>query len=497
MKSKLMWRILGGLGVLFILCSIIITIVEYNRFSQQSLIFPIGSVIAGVPVGGLNRTNAENRITDFYALPFILEVEGSSIQVDPDLLGFQIDSAALVEEGAQRSGTDRFLNYLWHGAELEAVNIPLTASVDEDILRAYLETEIVPRYTQSGAALVPIPLTTNFEEGKAGEALDIEQAVADIKAGLLSPTIHRAVLEFSEDAAAEATLQALEAFLIHNIDWIGFDELVEIYLESMETGQILHFAVQDGTVVEPDIAFTAASTIKIPIMISVLRRLSEPIPEDAITLLEQMIMLSENTSADVLMETYLDEVRGPLIVSEDMSALGLENTFLGGYFYIGAPLLQRFETPANIRMDIDLDPDDYNQTVSSEAGDLLAAIYTCALDGSGLLTETFPNEITQDECQLMIEILSGNQIGVLIEAGVPADAVVAHKHGWVQEMDSLLHSMSDVAIVTTPDGDYVLNIFMYDPDQLDFEEGSRLFARLSQTVYNFFNIENQAYWWFD
>jgi len=497
MKSKLMWRILGGLGVLFILCSVIITIVEYDRFSQQSLIFPTGSVIAGVPVGGLDRTSAENRITDFYSLPFILEVEGSSLQVDPALLGFQMDSAALVEEGAQRSGTGRFLNYLWHGAELEAVNIPLTASVDEDILRAYLEAEIVPRYTQSGAALIPIPFTTNFEEGMTGEALDIEQAVADIKAGLLSPTIHSAVLEFSEDAAAEATSKALEAFLIHNINWIGFEELVEIYLESMETGQILHFAVQDGTVVEPNIAFTAASTIKIPIMISVMRRLSEPIPDDVITLFEQMIVLSENTPADALMETYLDVVRGPLIVSEDMSALGLENTFLGGYFYIGAPLLQRFATPANTRTDIDLDPDDYNQTVSSEAGELLSAIYTCAVDGSGLLTETFPGEITQTECQLMVEILSGNQIGVLIEAGVPAEAVVAHKHGWVQELDGLLHSMSDVAIVTTPSGDYVLNIFMYDPDQLDFEEGSRLFARLSQTVYNSFNIENQAYWWFD
>jgi beta-lactamase class A len=144
-----------------------------------------------------------------------------------------------------------------------------------------------------------------------------------------------------------------------------------------------------------------------------------------------------------------------------------------------------------------LDPDIYSQTVSSEIGQLLTGIYHCAQDGSGLLTETFPGEITQSKCQVMIDILSANKIGLLIEAGLPPDAIAAHKHGWVQELDGLLHSMSDAAIVFTPGGDYILNIFIYDADRLDFDQGNRLIARLSQTVYNFFNVEDQAYWWFD
>jgi hypothetical protein len=57
--------------------------------------------------------------------------------------------------------------------------------------------------------------------------------------------------------------------------------------------------------------------------------------------------------------------------------------------------------------------------------------------------------------------------------------------------------MSDAAIVFTPGGDYVLNVFIYDIDRLDFDQGNRLIARLSQTVYNFYNVDNQAYWWFD
>jgi beta-lactamase class A len=497
MNSKLIWRILGGLGILFILCSIIIAVVEYRRFIQRTAIFPDGSTIAGVLVGGLEKVDSEIRIADFYALPFTLEIEGTTVQVDPALLGFEMDSAALVEEAAQQLTHTSFFNYLWHGLTLESVDVPLTAIVDDDILRTYLQTEIVPRYTDPGTALVPIPFTTNFEKGNPGKALDLDQAAANIKAGLLSPETHSAVLFLSDEAAAEATMQALQAFLVHNIDNIGFDELVEIYLESMDTGQTLHFAVQDGTLIEPDIAFTAASTIKIPIMLSVLRRLSEPIPKEVIPLFEEMIVFSENTPADTLMEYYLDETRGPLVVSEDMHALGFGNTFLAGYFYLGAPLLQRFETPANTRVDIDLDPDDYNQTVSSEAGELLSAIYACAVDGTGLLTDTFPEEITQSECQLMIDILSGNKIGVLIEAGVAPDAIVAHKHGWTSGTDGLLHSMSDVAIVYTAGGNYVLNVFAYDPVQLTFDEGNWLFARLSQTVYNFFNSDDQLYWWFD
>lgn len=497
MNLKLMWRILGVLGILFILCSIIIAIVEYRRFNQRTDVFPEDSIIAGVPVDGLNEVDAETRVSDFYALPFTLEIEGATVQVDPQLLGFTLDAAALVEKAAQQLTEKNFFCYLWHGLELEPVDVPLTASVDEDTLRTYLETEIVPRYADSGTALIPIPFTTNFEKGNTGEALDLDRAVTDIKAGLLSPEVHSVLLQLSEEAAAEATMQALQAFLVHNIDVVGFDELVEVYLESLDTGQTLHFAVWDGTLFEPDIAFTAASTIKVPIMISVLRHLSEPIPDDVIALFEEMIALSENTPADSLMETYLDETRGPLVVTEDMQALGLENTFLAGYFYVGAPLLQSFETPSNARTDIDLDPDDYSQIVTSEAGGLLSAIYTCAADGSGLLTDTFPGEITQSECQLMVDILSENQIGVLIEAGVSAEAVVAHKHGWAPDLDDVLRTMSDVAIVYTAGGDYVLNIYAYDPVQLTFDEGNWLFARLSQTVYNFFNSDNQVYWWFD
>jgi len=497
MKSKALWWILGSVGMLFILSSLVITLIEYDHFKSSPITFPTGSNVAGVPVDELGEAEAVARVSEFYDLPLTLEINDTSIQVNPNELGFLMDVSSLVSQGYKQISTSLFWDFLLGNTQPQPVTISPSAAVDEEQLMAYITHEIILRYIQPAIPITPISGTTNFMIPRTGEQLDTKKAMADIQAALLSPTTHQVTLNIEHNESGAADFQILESFLVHNIKESGFDNLVEIYLESMETGQTLHFAVQDGSMVEPNVAFTAASTIKIPIMISALRRTTDPTPEETVNLLEEMIVYSKNPPADTLMSTVLSEFRGPLLVSEDLEALGLENTFLAGYFYLGAPVLQLFETPANTRTDIYLDPDIYNQTVPAEAGQLLSAIYQCAQDGGGLLTETFPGEITQDECRLMVDILATNKIGLLIEAGLPPEASIAHKHGWVQELDGLLHAMSDIAIVSTPGEDYVLTIFIHDPVQLNYEQGNRLFARISQTVYNFFNLNNQAYWWFD
>ena len=60
------------------------------------------------------------------------------------------------------------------------------------------------------------------------------------------------------------------------------------------------------------------------------------------------------------MARYIDRNLGPLAVTEDMRTIGLNNTFLAGYFAPGSVLLQDFQTPANQRTDISTDPDRYN-----------------------------------------------------------------------------------------------------------------------------------------
>jgi hypothetical protein len=191
----------------------------------------------------------------------------------------------------------------------------------------------------------------------------------------------------------------------------------------------------------------------------------------------------------------LDALRGPLVVTENMRKIGLENTFLAGFFCspeAPCPLLAQFSTPANQRTDVFTDPDDFNQTTPSDIGMLLADIYQCAETGGGALVAAFPDKITSRICQQMISFLASDKIGVLIEAGVPEGTQVAHKHGWITEPSSgVIQNISDAGIIYTPGGNYVLVIYAYHPVQTVWDPVSALFAQMSQAVYNFYNIPSQ------
>jgi hypothetical protein len=223
-------------------------------------------------------------------------------------------------------------------------------------------------------------------------------------------------------------------------------------------------------------------------MISVYRRLQGLQDAETTQNLEDMIARSVNPASDLLMERIIDPTHGPLKVTEDMQSLGFESTFLAGFFSAGSPLLYVYNTPANNRQDLTTDPDPYSQTTPAEIGMLLMDIYECAQTNGGALIAAFPNEITQAECQVMIDTLVKDHMGQLIQGGVPDGTRVAHKHGWVTDINYVIHDMSDAAIVFTPGGNYVLVIFLYHPTQLVFESSDNLFRELSRAVYNFYNL---------
>ena len=93
----------------------------------------------------------------------------------------------------------------------------------------------------------------------------------------------------------------------------------------------------------------------------------------------------------------------------------------------------------------------------------------------------YPGAFTADECSQMIEWMSMNRIDSLIEAGVPVGTNVAHKHGWTGD------THADAAIVFSPGGDFVLVVFLYRPEWLEWEEGASLMADITTATYNYFN----------
>ncbi|WP_160317480.1 serine hydrolase [Ornatilinea apprima] len=492
MRGRLGLLILRWLSMALILMALVLTVFELVQYSRIRSSFPPGMRIAGVPVGGLNQESAAERLVQAYGVPVELRYGDAVIQVKPQVVGFELKLDEMLAAADLQRITQpfwsAFWDYLWNQLPTPK-SVPLSATISEERLRTYLKNEIAVRYDQPPEASIPLPGTTSFQSGNPGTVLDMDRAVVLIEDALRSPNARVVNLTYSQVKPPRPSLVNLEVLLKQIVDVSGFDGVVEMYMLDLKTREEMNFAYRNGEDLAPGIAFTAASTMKIPIMTSTFRRVSEPTPQTVLDQMALMIEQSENGPADRLMQNVLDLNLGPLQVTEDMQAIGLANTFIAGYFYPGAPLLQRFTTPANSRTDVNTEPDVYNQTTPADLGMLMDDLYQCANNGGGTLTAAYAGQVSQAECQQMLDFLSLNDIAVLIKAGIPEGTRIAHKHGWIIENDGYLHTMGNAAIVYSPAGDYVLVIFMYQPVQLVFDPANVLFANLSRAVYNYYNLE--------
>lgn len=482
---------LRGVSLVFILLAAVLIVFQLIQYSVSRANYPVDMTIGGVPVGGLDPQAAAQRLLQVYAVPVEIHYGDAIIHLEPGLIGFQLNTESMLAAAdLQRTGASfwgGYWNYLWNRPS-PASQIPLVDSYSEERLRFYLQTEISARYDQPPTPAQPIPGTVNFTPGTPGQTLDIERAVALIEGALESPAQRAVMLTAQNTSAGRPSLQTLQTLLKQIIDQSGFLGITDLFFVDLQTTEEMHFAYQTGAdiPVSPDIAFTASSTIKIPIMVSIFQHFSNALDAQLEANLKDMIAQSNNTASDNLM-IALNKGRGPLVVSTTMQDLGLENTFINGFFYPGAVVLQLFNTPANTRTDIDTDPDIYSQTTPSDMGMLLEDIYLCAQTNGGSLVAVFPGQIDQAACKQMIEFLQEDKLGALIQGGVPEGTAVAHKHGW----DIDLTQYSDAGIVYTPGGNYVLTIYVYNPGGGNWDVVSPMYAQLSRAIYNFFNLPTQ------
>jgi len=479
----------------FLLGSVILVSLQLVQYSRVRSAFPPGLNIAGLPVGGLDRQQAAERLLEGYSIPVEIRYNEAVIHLNPSVVDFQLDLESMLAaaeiQRSQQPFWNGFWDFLWNRASAPA-EVPLRSSYSEARMRVYLEDEVAKRYDQPPVPAKPQVGTVNFQPGQPGTALDINGSVLLIENALHSLNNRSVYLPLQRTNPSRPAFQNLEVLIKQTIDLAGFDGLAGIFLLDLQNSQELHFAYmqKNDIPVNPDIAFTASSIMKIPIMVSVFKRMGDNPDAETLKLLSDMIDKSGNEAADWLMDRVIASNRSPLVVQEDMKALGLVNTFLAGYFYEGAPLLDIVKTPANTRTDINTDPDPYSQTSPTDIGMLLEDIYQCSETGGGALMAAFPGQITQAECQSMIDYLSRNKIGVLIEAGVPDGTRVAHKHGWVT-YNGIINTIGDAGIVYTPGGNYVLVVFLNHPKQLIWDSASRLIADISTAVYNYYNLPQQ------
>lgn len=492
---------LRWVSLIFVAAAIVLTMVQLVSYSRLRGNYPPGMTIAGVPVGGADPQTAAQRLLQVYdSTPVEIQYAGAIIHMDPGLAGFQVDTESMLAAAdLQRTGSSfwiGFWDFLWN-RQSGTSDIPLISSLSEERLRQYLRDEITSRYDLPATPAQPIPGQVNYKPGIPGQELDVDRAVTLIEDALKSPNNRTVTLTFVHTPPGRPLLQNLKTLITKQIiDNAPFDGVVGFYLQDLQTGQELHFGYNQNREipVEPDIAFTASSTMKIPIMVSVYKNLGPSLDQETQDLLLEMITKSENPASDALMRK-IDNGRGPLVVSEDMKTIGLDNTFMGGFFCSAespCPLLQKFDTPSNKRTDVVTNPDIYNQTTTSDAGALLTDLYQCSQNGGGALVAAFPGKIDQAICQQMINYLERDKIGALIEAGVPEGTQIAHKHGWISDPSTgIINNFSDAAIVYTPGGNYVLIIYVYHPVQAIFQPIAGMFAKISEAVYDYFNVATQ------
>jgi hypothetical protein len=268
----------------------------------------------------------------------------------------------------------------------------------------------------------------------------------------------------------EVLRQVIESLLVDR------DGLVAgVFVKDMQTGAELG--------INADVAYDGSSVLKIAILEEVYRALDLPLaPETADLLSDTMGVTDGALEANLLLSDAVgggDGYQGVQNLIASMTHLGLVNTFLAAPY--DEPASLTIATPANSRTDITTNPGPHAQTTPLDIGLLLEMIYQCS-QGGGVLMAAYPGAFTAEECGQMIDRMSKNRIDSLIEAGVPAETKLAHKHGITAD------THADAGLVFSPGGDFVLAVFLYRPEWLPWEESAPLISDIATVAYNYFNM---------
>ena len=147
------------MAIIFLLFAVILIAFQVASFSRLRAFFPSRMVIAGVPVGGLDRQQAAQRLLEAYNIPVELHYNDERIHLDPSVVGFTLDLESMLAaadlERTRESFWAAFWDYLWGGTQ-EQITIPLRATFSEPRLRTYLENEISPRYDLPPSPPIPV-----------------------------------------------------------------------------------------------------------------------------------------------------------------------------------------------------------------------------------------------------------------------------------------------------------------------------------------------------
>ena len=471
---------------LFVMLGIGLLTLELIRFSQQVDRLGADVRVGGVEVGGLSAAEAVRRWEQLFAQPLTLWYNDSPILLDPADIGFRTDrDTMLAAAGAATAGNaafwSEFVGYLTGQQAQSSLNVPLIADYQLPVLRQYLQN-IAARYDREASSGGYDVTTLTLRPGNTGFALDLDAALPLIDRALRDPINRQVALPVNSASGASGSLDSLRELIIAYLESEGFSydgpgSVASVFIMDLQTGEEMNLL--------SDVAMSAASTIKVGIMINSFRTLLLAPDNDISFLMAQSLLCSNNSSSNLLMQVAgrNDLFAGIAQVTNTLQTLGARNTYLSAPLFLGgdqvlgsipAPL-----TSPNATYRTNADP--FNQTTAEDLGTIFAMIYDCANYGSGLMT-VYPEDFNQQECRQMLELMSANDLNRLLQGGLPAGTRISHKNGWLEDVHG------DAGIVYAPNGrNYVIAVFLWeDGDFFSYTRAWTMIEGISRAAWNFF-----------
>jgi hypothetical protein len=472
-------------------------------FSERQGTLPSDVQAGGVQIGNRSARDAATSIEAVYGQPVTLYYAENPILLDPAQIGFQVNVETMVasiraQDNVEDGEWTQFLDYLMGRQSTRSVEVPLAATYEEGAVTQILQ-DIAARYDRrSGQADFNLE-TLTLRPGSEGYQLDINAALPLIEAALRDPVNRSVVLPVVRSSINQGNIDTLREMIITYLDSRGFiydgqTTIASVYIQDLQTGEEVNIL--------GDVAFSAASIIKVPILLNYFRYVWTAVPQDEAWLMANSLLCSNNSSSNLMMQIIGQRIplearpggidddlfRGIWGVSQNANFLGARNT------YITAPLVlgvagQEFgsipppQTSPNATYRANADP--FNQTTAEDMGTLFSMIYDCANYGSGLMAAYPDGEYTQNECRQMLELMSANDLLRLLQGGIPEGVRISHKNGWVNDMSG------DAGIVFSSNGrDYVIAVYLWE--QTEFQDYQKLWPiieDISRAAWNYFNPE--------
>lgn len=477
-----------GLGQWLIVTFMIVGVgfLLYNlyEYGQQRQYFPAGLEVGGVNVGGYTREEAEQVLSDlFLQAPVVVYHLDEPIEVGPEQAEFALDFEGMMSAADyQREQQDfwaGFWGFLW-GRPVDVDPVPLMAAHNPQALTDTLEV-ITDQLDSPALPPQPVPGTMSFQYGDAGVKTNLEASMDDVTAAFYRARDRKSFLVVDTRQSQKPDIQLLQRLITNHVQ--EFEEttggVASVFIIDLESGDEVGY--------NQSVPMSGMSVLKLPIMLESMRVLGRLTPTQE-TNLQEMMSESTNEAANELLTIIAgteDPFAGADAVTETLGRLGLQNSFMVAPYDAAARRSKpTLETPANSISSPRLAPTPEMQVTGEDMGTLLAMIYQCATTNGGALRAAFSADITQAECQQMLDLLALNRIGTLVEEGVPPDVPVMHRHGWTSD------TYGDAGIVSSPGGDYVIVEFLHKPGWLQWEVSSPLMADISRAAYNYFNFDD-------